>query len=184
MQPFAPRFAQMLLWRGISCILFGLIALFWPGISLSILLLVFGGYLLADGIINVVSSISHVKHDRDWWVHLLRGVFSIVLGAVTLFAPFVTAVVLIWYVATWLIVIGLFEIIAAIRLRTKVKGEGWYIFSGILSILIGALFLINPVSSALSLVWILGIYSLVAGIAFLVAYSRIHKRHSQAAPHS
>lgn len=184
MKPFAARFAQLLLWRGVACIIFGLLALAWPGHTLRILLLLFAGYLLAEGVIDVASSIGNIRRDRDWWIHLLRGVFCTILGAVTLLAPFVTAVVLIWYVATWLLVIGVLEIIAGIRLRKQIKGEGWYIAGGILSILIGMLFLASPVSSALSLVWILGIYFLIAGIFFISAYSRIRKRHGQSPQHT
>lgn len=178
MKPFAARFAQLLLWRGIACILFGILALVWPGHTLRILLLLFAGYLLADGVINIASSIGQINRDRDWWIHLLRGVFCFILGAMTLFAPFVTAVVLIWYVATWLLVVGLLEIVAGIRLRKQIQGEGWYIAGGILSIVIGIIFLVSPVNTALSLVWILGFYFLVAGFFFLSAYNRIRKRHA------
>jgi uncharacterized membrane protein HdeD (DUF308 family) len=178
MQPFAPRFANLLLWRGISAIIFGLLALLWPGITLSILLIIFGAFLFADGILHVAASFGHVKHDNDWWYQLIRGILSIFLGAVTLWAPFVTGLVLVWYVGGWLLFIGILEIIVSIRLGKKLKGEGWYIIGGILSILMGILFFVFPIASAWTFIWIVGVYSVVAGIWLLGAYIRIRRRHA------
>jgi uncharacterized membrane protein HdeD (DUF308 family) len=180
MPPFIPRFSQLLLWRGITCILLGVCTLFWPGISLKIVLIIFGLYMLADGLVQIFASVGHVQHDREWWIHLFRGVMSTILGIFTLLAPFFTAVVLVYYIACWLMVIGVVEIIVGIRLRKRIKGEGWYIAGGIVTLLLACLIIVFPLSSAVNFIWVLGIYALLYGIALLSAYVRIRRRHAKA----
>lgn len=180
MQPFIPRFARLLLWRGIICVMFGLFTFLWPGITLRITLVLFAFYVLTDGVINIYTSFRHVQHDQDWWFHLFRGIFGVILGVLTLLAPFVTAIVLVWYISAWVLVIGILEIMSAIRLRKKIKGEGWYIAGGILGVLAAILFLAYPLHSALTFTWIVGGYAMVLGITLIVASVRIRRRHVSA----
>ena len=181
MQPFIPRFAGLLLWRGIFAILLGLCILLWPGMSLSLILLFFGGYLVADGIIHIYTSLSHLRTDKEWGLHLFRGIVSLLLGALTLLAPFITAVALVWYVAAWLLVMGILEIVVAIRLRKRIQGEGWYILAGVLSVVAAVIFMVDPLASAYTFTLILGCYAIIIGVTLVGAYIRIQRRHSQGA---
>lgn len=176
MHPFLSRFAQALLWRGIICIVFGFLTLLWPGITLAVFLAFFGAFILLDGIVGMVTAIRRVKEDNDWWWLLLQAFIGILLGAVTLFAPFVTAVVLIYYIAGWLLFIGLLEIVIAIRLKRRITGEIWYIAGGLLSILTSIVLIGAPLRGAISIAWLVGAYAILFGILLIGASYRIKKK--------
>ncbi|MFX3895612.1 DUF308 domain-containing protein, partial [Streptococcus suis] len=73
-----------------------------------------------------------------YWRWLLAGgVLSIIAGLVTLFAPNVTAILLLYYVAAWAIAIGAVEIFVALKLRAEISGEWLLIITGALSVLFG-----------------------------------------------
>ena len=81
------------------------------------------------------------------------------------FAPGVTAIVLLFYIAAWSLTTGILEIVGAIRLRKEIKGEVWWILSGIVSILFALLLMIFPGTGIL--VWLLGVYAIVFGVLLI-----------------
>src|SRR5215472_11583016 len=105
----------VLLLRGIIAIAFGILTWLQPGISLAALVLLFGAYVLADGILGVWTALSGRKEHEDWWVLLLWGLLGIGVGIIALLAPGITALALLFYIAVWAIATGVLEIIAAIR---------------------------------------------------------------------
>jgi len=115
----------MMLLRGIAGILFGLIAFFRPGIALGALVLLFGLYAIADGVLAIITAFQRrggVLGDR-WWVLLLEGLVGICAGVITLFYPGITAIVLLYLIAFWALVTGIFELVAAFRLRKVITNE-------------------------------------------------------------
>jgi len=165
--------------RGLFAILLGIVALLMPGITFTTLVMFLGAYMFIDGIFSVASAISSRKTMDAWGWMLGIGIISIIAGIVTLRNPFATGAALIYLVAFWAIAIGILEIVVAIRLRKVIKGEGWYIVGGILSILFGMLLLTNPIAGALTLTFIFGFYALVLG-GFLVSFAmRLRRRHKE-----
>lgn len=179
MHPFIQRFAGLVLIRGIFFLLLGIFALCWPGITFGILIILFGLYMMVDGIVHIITSISVIKQDKDWWVTLLRGIFGLLLGVITLMAPVATAIVLTWYIAAWLLMVGILEIIVAIRLRKKIQGEGWYIFNGIIALIAAIVLMIHPLSSAVTLTFMAGVFGIVMGVYLIGIYIRLRRRHSR-----
>ena len=55
-------------------------------------------------------------------------------------------------------------------------GRGWFIFSGIVSVLFGIALLIAPLVGAVVLTWWLGAYALVFGIGLLVLAFKLKGR--------
>src|SRR5438105_2283748 len=110
---------EVLAVRGLLAILFGIIVFLQPGISLEVLVLFLGAYLLIDGISAVITALRHSNATERWWVLLLEGVMGIIAGVLTLIWPQITAFVVLYVVAAWAITTGIFEIIAAIRLRKE-----------------------------------------------------------------
>src|SRR5262249_43005061 len=100
--------------RGVAAILFGIAAFVWPGITLAVLVLLFGAYALVDGIFAVVAGVSVRKEQERWWMMVLEGLAGIVIGVLTFLYPNITALVLLYFIAAWSIVTGAFEIAAAI----------------------------------------------------------------------
>jgi len=165
---------QWLLIRGIVGVLFGIVALVWPGITLLALILLFGVYALIDGIVNLVlgftSPIPHVR-----WLHVLEGVVGIVLGVAALVWPGVTLLAVVFLVAAWAIVEGVLEIVAAIRLRDVLQREWLLALAGILSVAFGVLVAANPGAGAISIAWLLGVYAIAAGIVRIVLWTRLQR---------
>jgi len=167
------RYWWMTVLRGVFWILFGIVLLVSPGISLLSLTLAFGIVIFADGILNVANAFSGRKVHDDWWVLLLVGLTGIVVGALTFYSPQATAIALVFYVAIWAIATGLLEILAAIRLRKQLAGEVWLILAGIASVIFGVLLIAQPAVGALTLLWLFAVYAIAFGVMLVLLAVRV-----------
>ena len=158
----------VLLLRGLAAIAFGVLIWFQPGISLAALVLLFGAYALADGILGVGGAIAGRKDHEYWWVMLLEGLLGIVVGVLTFIAPGVTTLVLLLYIAVWAVATGVLEIVAAIRLRKEIQGEWLLILSGLASVVFGILLMAQPGAGALALLWLIAAYAIVFGVLLVI----------------
>ena len=154
--------------RGLLAVLFGLAAFLWPGLTLLVLVLLFGAYALVDGVIAVVVSLQERRVFARWWVLLLEGLVGIAAGVLTFVWPGITALVLLYVIAFWAIVTGVFEIAAALSGWLPVAQEWSLALAGVLSVLLGVLLVILPGVGLLSLVWLIGIYAIVFGLLLIV----------------
>lgn len=150
--------------RGMVAILFGLAAFFWPSLTVMILVALFGAYALVDGLVALVAAVRAMQQQNRWWPLLLQGLAGIAAGIVTFFYPGITAVALLFIIAAWAIITGIFSVIAAIELRRHISGEWLLGLSGIASILFGILLIAQPLTGALALVWLIGIYAVIFGV--------------------
>jgi uncharacterized membrane protein HdeD (DUF308 family) len=148
--------------RGLAGILFGIITFFAPAISLAALVLLFGAYALVDGVLAIVSAVRRRGADR-WWLLLLEGLVGIAAGVLTFLWPAITAIALLYVIAAWALVTGVFEIAAAIRLRKAITGEWLLALSGIFSIALGVLLVLFPGPGALAVTIWIGAYAFVFG---------------------
>src|SRR5271157_3234912 len=103
------RYWWAFLVRGLFAIGFGIVAYAWPTISLAALIIVFGAYAFADGIFLVAKAAGNWTALDDRWLLLLEGLLGIGIGAITLFAPGVTAIGLLFYIAAWSLATGVIE---------------------------------------------------------------------------
>ncbi len=159
----------LFLLRGIAGIAFGVITFLAPGISLAALVLLFGAYAFADGVLAIWSAIRRHGEDR-WWVLLLQGLLGLGAAVVTVLWPGITALALLYVIAAWALVTGILEIAVAIRLRKIITNEWLLVLSGIASVVLGVLLMLNPGPGALVVVIWIGAYALVTG-ALLVGLS-------------
>ncbi len=153
--------------RGVAAIVFGVAALIWPGLTLQVLVWLFGAFALVDGAFTLFMGIDSHEHNQRWWAMALGGLSGIVLGVLTFLWPAVTGLVLLYFIGAWAIVTGVLEIVAAIELRRLISGEWAMILGGILSIAFGVLLAVFPGAGAVGLVWAIGIYAIVFGILLL-----------------
>jgi uncharacterized membrane protein HdeD (DUF308 family) len=167
------RYWWVLAIRAVAAILFGIAAFLWPGITLTVLVLLFGAYALVDGIFAVIAGISARQEQERWWMMILEGLAGILIGVLTFLWPGITALVLLYFIAAWSIVTGAFEIAAAIRLRKEIEGEWLLGLAGIASMLFGILLVVLPGPGALALIWLIGAYALIFGILLLVLAFRL-----------
>ncbi|XVQ13945.1 HdeD family acid-resistance protein [Spirillospora sp. CA-255316] len=165
--------------RGAFAVLFGLAALFWPGITVLALVILFGAYALVDGVIALVGAIrGGFGRSRTWAA--ITGVAGIVLGLVALIWPGITAFALLMLIAAWAVVVGVFEIVSAIALRREIEGEWLYIVAGAVSVLFGVLLFAWPASGAVALVWLIGAFAIVVGAMMIGSAFRLRKLGKEA----
>jgi uncharacterized membrane protein HdeD (DUF308 family) len=161
--------------RGVAAILFGIMALIWPGPTLAVLVLLFGAYAFVDGVAMLIAlARGDVLARRHKWVTGLMGVLGIVAAIVTLVWPGMTALTLLYVVALWAITTGILQIVAAIEFRREIDGEFFVILGGILSIVFGGLLVAFPGTGLLSLVWLAGIWAELFGFSSLGIAYRLH----------
>ncbi|MEA3113764.1 MAG: hypothetical protein QOG58_3563, partial [Caballeronia sp.] len=143
----------MLALRGAAGILFGFLALFWPDLTLLLLVGMFAAYALIGGIAAISAAIRNRSIRTDWWIPLLLGLCTIAAGLIAVAAPGVTALVLIAVMGANAIVTGVLDVIAGVRLKKRGRTEWLLFFIGILSVLFGIFVLLFPGAGALALVW-------------------------------
>lgn len=158
----------LLLLRGLAAIAFGVLTWSQPGISVAVLVLFFGAYSLVDGVLGVWTAIAGREHHEHWWVFLLEGLLGVGVGILTFFAPGVTAIALLFYIAIWAIGTGVLEIVAAVRLRKEIDGEWMLILAGLASVVFGVLLMAQPGAGALALIWLIGSYAIVFGVLLVL----------------
>lgn len=159
--------------RGVLAIVFGIMALIWPESTKTALVLLFGAFVLVDGIFTIATGIESRKYFKQWWALLLQGLTGIVIAVLAFVWTDVTALVLLYFIAAWAIFTGIFEIMAAIELRNVIAGESVMVLHGLLSIVLGVLLFAFPEAGAVSLAWAIGLYAIFAGIMEIVFAFRL-----------
>jgi uncharacterized membrane protein HdeD (DUF308 family) len=183
-QPVLPLLARnwwALALRGLAAILFGILAFGWPGLTLFVLVIFFGAYMLVDGIFAIVAAVRAAGEEERWWLLLLEGILGVVAGLVAFFWPGLTALALLYLIAAWAIVTGIMEIVGAIRLRQEIVGEWALILGGALSVLFGVLLVAIPARAGLlSLTWLIGVYAVAFGVLLVILAFRVRNATSSA----
>jgi uncharacterized membrane protein HdeD (DUF308 family) len=162
--------------RGICAIIFGVLTLMWPGLSLLTLVVLYGVFALFDGGLAIGAAIMGGTPAPRWWLALV-GVVGIAAGAVTLMWPGITGIVLLYFIAAWAIAAGVFEIVGALRLRKEIEGEWWLVAAGVVSVLFGVLILMSPGAGALSIAFAIGWFAILYG-GLLIGLSLRLKKHA------
>jgi uncharacterized membrane protein HdeD (DUF308 family) len=100
---------------------------------------------------------------ESWWLVLLQGIATLILGVLLVTAPGMTTVVLVTLLGIYWLVSGIFSIVGIFVGDTGVPW-GWLLFSGILGILAGIVVLDHPLWSAIMLPTVLAIFIAIQGI--------------------
>ena len=172
--------------RGVAAILFGVLALVWPGITVFALVIVFGAYALVDGAFTLAAAFGNrdggrTRGSRGWL--FARGTAGILTGIIAAVWPGITALALLWVIALWAMVTGVLEIVAAFQLRKEMRREWLLALSGALSVLFGVLLVVWPAAGVLTLIVLIGIAAIAFGITLLMLGLRLRRerRHDPAA---
>jgi len=104
---------------------------------------------------------------------LLAGWASIVVGVITFLWPGLTALALLYFIAVWAVVRGIFEIIAAVQLRKEIQNEWLLGLSGLLSIVLGLFLMFAPGAGILALLWWVGATAIVFGVLTIILGFRL-----------
>lgn len=177
----------LMLVRGICAVIFGILAFGWPNITLFSLVILFGAYVLADGILRLIS-VARGRRDRKssaslWWL-LVAGFAGILAGILTFAYPQITELVLVYFIGAWALVCGAVEIIGAIKLRRELNREWLLIIAGLISVLFGVIILLYPGAGALALLWLIGGYAILLGLLMIWLSLRLRTVMAKQAPGS
>ena len=143
------------------------LALAMPGVTLTILVIVWGAYALMDGVLALVAGLRMRDNGKPLWSLIIIGLLGIGAGVATFFWPGLTALTLVLIIGSWAIVMGLFQIIAAVRLRKYIQGEWLHALSGLLSIVFGVAVVLRPGAGAVAFAWIVGWFAIVFGVMLI-----------------
>jgi uncharacterized membrane protein HdeD (DUF308 family) len=151
-------------------VLFGVLAIAWPGITVLALALLFGAYTLVDGISALVVGFGRGS-DRGYMIAL--GVLGVVAGLIALVWPQITVIVLLVIIAVWAIVAGVTQIAAAVRLRKVIRNEWFLALSGVVVLVLGVLLIVQPAEGAIALITAIAAFALAWGIVLIVLGFRL-----------
>ncbi|MEO1496046.1 MAG: DUF308 domain-containing protein [Planctomycetota bacterium] len=163
--------------RGVMMIAIGAYALLMPGVTLVAYATVLGLFVLIDGALSVLAGLSSWVKSRVWAI--IRGAIGIAAGLFVVAYPALIGAIavttLVILLAINSIVVGVLEIVTAVRERNEIDGEWWLVLGGVLSIAFGAILLSAPLLAAALLIQVLGVFAIIAGVALVVAAFRLRR---------
>ncbi|MGD9152715.1 MAG: DUF308 domain-containing protein [Gammaproteobacteria bacterium] len=158
--------------RGILAIIFGVLAFTYPGLTIALLIMFFGIYVCANGLITIIFSIVGSSRYGNWWCYLLEGIMNIIIGLLIFFWPRITGLIVLYLIAAWAVATGILQLIAFI----SGKKDGVFLsLSGLLSLLIGIYLFRFPGAGVIALAWIIGFYVMLLGFFYIVSMFHGHR---------
>jgi len=165
----------MLLLKGVLLILFGILAILNPGITLTVFVVWFAIFMMFDGVISLIGVFSNWNTEEDKWLLVAEGVLSLLLGFLVYRSPETFVSFIAFLISFWAIFLGISRIALAIQLRKEIEGEGWLILSGILSVLFGVIVFAQPGIGIATLMMIISIFAILIGILLIVLSLKLRK---------
>ncbi len=170
----------MLALRGAAALLFGILALAWPGATLLVLIALFAAFAIVSGISALAAALGNRHADAGWWLVLLLGIAAVAAGVIAILRPGAAALVLVIVMGANAIVTGVLDIAMAVRLRRHIEHEWMLVLAGIVSLVFGVVVLAYPGLGAVALVWIVAFYAIMTGVLLLALGLRLRSRASAA----
>jgi len=163
--------------EGIVAVLFGIAAVFWPGLTIVTLLYLFAAFVLVSGIVNLITGVFHSGHGAgSWFLKVLLAIVQIGIGIYLLRHPHVSFAAFILLIGFALIIRGVFDVVAAFVDDMGAAARTMYVIAGVLAVIAGIIVLFQPVAGGVAFVWILGLYALISGpIIIAMALDARHK---------
>ncbi len=143
-------------------LLFGVATLVWPEVTLWSLVLLWGAFALVDGSIALAAAITNKDLLHRGWV-AFWGLTGIAAGAVTFLWPSITALALLVVIAMWALAEGASMMAIAFSERKRISGEWLVGLTGVLTVALGVVLLLNPADGALAVTWAIGWYACLYG---------------------
>jgi uncharacterized membrane protein HdeD (DUF308 family) len=161
--------------RGVLAIIFGIIAMVSPIGTAVVLAVVIGIFAIVDGIVDLVDAIRH-RGTSGVGLRVFLGIVSLLFGIIILVWPGKTLAFMVILIAIWSILIGALQIISNISIRKEAPGAWvWGVVAGAIGVIFGILVLVWPGIGLVSLIWLIGIWAIVFGVALIVLGIQVRK---------
>ena len=171
----AARQWWVLVLQGVLGIVFGILAIAFPGIALVTLAYIFAAWAIVSGVSQLIEGYRVAEARGRSWPFAVGGVVSIVAGILAAFLPGVTALALVILLGAWLAVLGVTEVYTAWRIRREVTGEWLLALIGILRLAIGVVILAMPLVGAVITVAFVATWSIIVGVTAIVLGLRLRQ---------
>lgn len=154
--------------RGVIAIVFGVLAMSRPGVTLLAFTVLFSGFAFISGVVMVIGAFQERSNNEDWWIALMLGLVAIGAGVIAMVHPGLTALVLVLMIGAYALMSGVLDIAAAVRLRKTVKHEWLLGLSGLVSLVFGVLVFMYPAQGGLAIALYVGLYAIASGALLLM----------------
>jgi uncharacterized membrane protein HdeD (DUF308 family) len=153
--------------HGLASVVFGVMILAWPGISVYALTIVFGAYTLATGIVELGTAFtSRGKEERGWLA--LRGLLGIAVGVLVFAWPGISALALLYVIGFYAVTLGILAVFGSFRLPLAGSDAASMVLTGLVSIAFGIVIFAKPGAGALAVLAVIAAFALVTGVTELV----------------
>ena len=169
------KYWWIMMLRGFLAVLFAMLALFWTNLTLEILIVLFAVFAIGEGFFAIIASIQAAKEHEGWGLFLLEGVLGIVAGVFVLHWPEISVIIFVYFIAFWALATGILELLMSGMKELSSVAKTMIMIVGILSIILGVAVLVYPLQTVYLLIWFLGIYALIGGIAMIIFSSELKK---------
>jgi uncharacterized membrane protein HdeD (DUF308 family) len=152
--------------RGVLGIIFGIICFTSPAIAAFSLLIVFGAFSLADGILGLIASFGQARRGERWVWLAVEAVANIVIGVLVLVMPALSFVVLLLIIAIKSAISGVLLLMASIKLDGA-HGQGFMAGAGLVSLAFAALLFLAPLIGVKVVIWWIGLWAILFGVLLI-----------------
>lgn len=162
--PLATQLWGLAIGQGVLAILFGILALFWPGLTVALLIVLFSVFVLVWGVVGIIVGLSSLGSRRFWWLELLFSVLAVGLAVYMLRNPVETAAVFVLFIGLTFLVRGVIDVLEGLFDTGRTSdGRTFAVIAGFIGILAGVITLLYPVSAGVAVVWVVGLYAVLYG---------------------
>lgn len=154
---------------GLALVIFGIMAIVWPDITVITLVVLFGAVALVDGVFTIAGGLTSTEDQTMRWFLVVAGVFSVIIGVLILIWPDITGKVVLYIIGTFAVVSGITRTLTAMFWPLERRSDKWLlVISGLLGIAFGVLIFAWPASGALAIVWLIGLFAIIFGVVVMV----------------
>ena len=116
---------------------------------------------------------------RNWWALAIRGLLGIAVGVIAFLMPAATMLALVLLFAAYMLVDGVFAIVAAVRAARQHERWAWLVLEGLADIAAGAIAVVWPGITVVAFVLLVAAWALVSGTFMVVAAFRLNVDHGR-----
>ncbi len=159
--------------QGIATLVFGVVALFFPGLTLASLITLFAVYAVVVGVVELVHGFRDVGRNGSWWFSLLVGVVFVAVGVYLVNHPLLALNAFLVTLGALLLARGIADLVVSVFYTDHSDHRWLWVISGVVGVVAGIWVWRSPVSGGLAFVWVLGLYALIAGSVVLAYAFRV-----------